>query len=232
MNKKIYIALAMLIIAGLACSTTDEPTSAPPPVVPTAAPAATVAPTKAPAQPTAAPAATKAPEPTKAPASAVTTLKNKSGSITLDVPSSWTQVLNDDTKLGDIPTARIIASPDLKGYEAYTAPGVEFYASASLAKLGGFIQVLDELRGVYLQDCKYNSKDRYDYADDVFEGKWDGLTDCKGTGNVLVVFSGRPKQQKTSLLVFMVVNFPAPDAKAVDTLKLLLDSFDVTGQLP
>jgi len=231
MSKKVYIALAMLIIAGLACSTTDEPTSAPP-AAPTNVPAATVAPTKAPAQPTAAPAATKAPEPTKVPASAVTTLKNKSGSITLDVPSSWSQVLSDDTKLGDIPTARIIASPDLNDYEAYKAPGVEFYASASLAKLGGFIQVLDELRGVYLQDCKYNSKDRYNYTDDVFEGKWDGLTDCKGTGNVLVVFSGRPKQQKTALLVFMVVNFPKPDDKAVDTLKLLLDSFDVIGQLP
>jgi len=226
MNKKIYIALAMLIIAGLACSTTDDPTSAPPPAAPTNAPAATVAPTKAPAQPTAAPAATKAP------ASTVTTLKNKSGVITLDVPSSWNQVLNDDTKLGDIPTARIIASPNLKDYDAYTGPGVEFYASASLAKMGGFIQVLDAMRGAYLTDCKYSSKDRYDYADDAFEGKFDIVTDCKGTGNALIILSGRPKQQKTALLVFMVVNFPKPDDKAVDTLKLLLDSFDVTGQLP
>ena len=232
MNKKIYVVLIMLIIAGLACSTgDDEPTSAPP-AAPTNAPVATVAPTKAPAQPTAAPPATKAPEPTKVPASAVTTLKNKSGSITLDVPSSWTQVLNDDTKLGDIPTARIIASPNLKDYDAYKAPGVEFYASASLAKLGGFIQVLDEMRGAYLQDCKYNSKDRYDYADDVFEGKFDALSNCKGSGNALILLAGRPKQQKTALLVFMVVNFPTPDAKTVDTLKLLLDSFDVTGQLP
>lgn len=236
MNTKIYFVVAMLIVASIACSALDDPTAVPP--APTQAAAPTLVPTKpVVAQPTAAPAATKpAASATQAPAaSGYVTLKDASGALTVDVPATWKDT---DGKLYDLgsasnplPSARIRASTNLADYDNYKADGLEIIASATLARLGGYLQVLDILRADYMTDCKYDK--RYTYKDDFYEGSYDILLNCKNIKDqVVLLFSGRPIKNPTSFLIFMAINFTKDGSTAAAQAKTILDSFDVVGSLP
>jgi hypothetical protein len=233
MNKKVYVVLAMLIVASLACSALDdEPTA-----VPTKASAATLVPTKAGAA-TVAPAATKpAAQPTVAAQGGFETVKDSTGAIQIDMPTEWKDRNLKPVDLGDtktpLPSARIAAATNLKDFYDYKANGAEFIASGTLARLGGYLQVLDFFRSGLMKECKYDK--RYTYADKFYEGSFDLFLTCNGIqGQELVLFSGRPVENKFAHLVLLQVNFTkaGTSQQKVDVLKALLDSFDVIGTLP
>jgi serine protease Do len=158
------------------------------------------------------------------------TVQDDTGAIQISVPAEWNQVdgtkwVDGDTTLG----ASITASADLKAFTGqYYQPGVFFGASKEIAKLGGYVQLLDLYREIYRKDCELSG--RYDYSDSGFEGKYDVYTNCLKQQNSLVVLSARPIKDPTSMLITMVVNMMSDaDVAALDQI---LGSFDVVGMLP
>ena len=158
------------------------------------------------------------------------TVQDDSGTIQVDIPAEWTQVdgqqwIDGETVLGP----SITASADLEAFTYdYFQPGIFFAASSEIAKLGGYVQILDVYRESYRQDCELTG--RYDYADSAFEGKYDLFTNCLGNQNALVVLSARPINDPTSMIVILIANMITDaDFTALDQI---FATFDVVGYLP
>lgn len=158
------------------------------------------------------------------------TVQDDSGSIQITIPDRWTQVNGSNWVDGDLVLgASITAAADVEAFTyEYYEPGVFFAASDEIAKLGGYVQLLDVYRESYRNDCELTG--RYDYADSAFEGKYDLYTSCLGEENALFVLSARPINNPTSFLATLVVNMMTDaDFEALDQI---LASFDVVGSLP
>ena len=158
------------------------------------------------------------------------TVQDDSAAIQVSIPASWSQVdgsnwYEEDVVIG----ASIIAAADLQGFlHGYYEPGMFYGVSDEIAKLGGYVQLLDAYRESYRADCELNG--RYDYSDSAFEGKYDIYSKCLGESNTMVVLTARPIQNKTSMLVTLVVNMITDaDFEALDEI---IASFDVVGMLP
>ena len=158
------------------------------------------------------------------------TVQDDSGTIQVDIPAEWTQVdgqqwIDGETALGP----SITASADLEAFTYdYFQPGIFFAASSEIAKLGGYVQILDVYRESYRQDCELTG--RYDYTDSAFEGKYDLFTNCLGNQNALVVLSARPINDPTSMIVILIANMITDaDFTALDQI---FATFDVVGNLP
>lgn len=158
------------------------------------------------------------------------TVQDETGAIQVDIPVEWTQVdgqpwYDGDTVLG----ASITAAADLEAFNNdYYEPGIFFAASKEIAKLGGYVQILDLYRESYLEDCDLT--DRFDYEDSAFEGKYDLFTNCLGQANALVVLSARPINNPTSMIITLIANLIS-DAD-YDALDQIFATFDVVGNLP
>lgn len=154
-----------------------------------------------------------------------TAWQDSTGAIQVEVPTSWTdtdgsQWVSDNQTIG----ASITASTSLNDFNSgYSVPGVFFGVSTNLATLGGYVQLLDVASESYRSSCKY--KGRFDYADSVYEGKYDLYVNCNGAGNTLVVLSARPIQNKTALLVLLLGN--AMNDADLNALDHILATFDV-----
>jgi serine protease Do len=138
--------------------------------------------------------------------SSYVTVQDDEGAIQVDIPAEWTQVDGSVWVDGDITYgASITASADLEAFTyGYYQPGLFYAASDEIAKLGGFVQLLDVYRDSYMTDCEL--ADRYDYEDSAFEGKYDLLTNCLGEDNVLLILSARPINDPSAYLVLLIVN--------------------------
>ncbi len=158
------------------------------------------------------------------------TVQDDEGAIQVDIPEEWTQVdgsvwIDEGTTIG----AAISASADLEAFTyGYYQPGIFFAASDEIAKLGGYVQLLDLYRDSYLGDCELTG--RYDYVDSAFEGKYDLFTNCLGEENALFVLSARPINDPLSMLVILIVNMVLDSD--FDALDQILATFDVVGYLP
>jgi hypothetical protein len=62
----------------------------------------------------------------------------------------------------------------------WSEPGVIFNVSDDLARLGGYVQLLDFQRERWLQECELDN--RYDYEDALYRGKFDVFENCGGPG--------------------------------------------------
>jgi serine protease Do len=158
------------------------------------------------------------------------TVQDDSGAIQVSIPAAWVQVdgsnwYEEDVVIG----ASIMAAPDLEAFQSgYYEPGMLFLVSDEIAKLGGYVQLLDVYRESYRADCELNG--RYDYSDSGFEGKYDLYSKCLGEQNTLLVLTARPIQNKTSMLITLVVNMMTDSD--FDALDQITASFDVVGVLP
>ncbi len=158
------------------------------------------------------------------------TVQDSYGAIQVNVPSSWSEVNGDPWVVdGEIIGASITAAASLDGFNnTYSEPGVFFAVSDDVAKLAGYVELLDAYRDVFKGDCNY--KGRYDYKDSAYEGAYDVYSQCAGASNTMVVLSARPQQYKTSMLVTVFVNLMSEsDAAALDEI---MRTFDVVGTLP
>lgn len=170
-------------------------------------------------------------EPAQAPiTSGYVTVQDDEGAIQVDIPADWAQVdgakwLDGNVTLG----AAITASSDLEAFNyGYYQPGLFYAASDEIAKLGGYVQLLDVYRDIYSQDCELIG--RYDYGDSAFEGKYDLYSSCLGEQNTLFVLSSRPINNPSSMLLVLVVNMITDSD--FDALDQILATFDVVGYLP
>ena len=158
------------------------------------------------------------------------TVQDNAGSIQVNVPSAWAEVNGDPWVVnGETIGASITAAASLDNFNnSYNEPGVFFAASDDVAKLAGYIQLLDLYRDSFKGDCKF--KGRYDYKDSAYEGAYDVYEACAGASDTMVVLSARPQQYKTSMLVTVIVNILTDsDAAALDEI---MRTFDVVGTLP
>jgi len=71
---------------------------------------------------------------------------------------------------------------------------VFFGASDDLAKLGGYVNLLDVRRDDLIDDCKYDN--RYEYEDVVYRGKYDLFENCGESGNVYIVLTAVPRKTR------------------------------------
>ncbi len=158
------------------------------------------------------------------------TVQDDYGAIQVSIPASWDEVDGSPWYSdGDLIGASITAAADLDAFiNTYSEPGVYFGVSDDLAELGGYIQLLDVYRDIFKSECDLEG--RYDYEDIAYEGSYDVFSDCAGAGNVMVVLSARPIQNKTAFLLVVMVNIM--NDSDLDALDVILDTFDVVGALP
>lgn len=151
--------------------------------------------------------------------------------IIVDVPSSWGDI---DGRAwadeGDIIGASVYAAPDLDGFlNTWSTPGLIFNVSDDLARLGGYIQLLDIYRDQFIQYCDLD--DRYDYDDGYYRGSFDYYVRCGGsTGADYLILSAVPVDGSQQLLILVEVQILS-DAD-VDAADRILATFDVIGALP
>lgn len=149
--------------------------------------------------------------------------------IQVSVPASWSEIdgsawVDSEEVIG----AAITAAASIDNFNAYyTEPGVFFGATDDIARLGGYIQVLDVYRDWFREDCTFEYRE--DYEDAAFEGAFDVFSNCLDSGNVVVILSAKPLNS-TNLLVLVMVNIMS-DAD-LDALDKILSTFNVIGPLP
>jgi hypothetical protein len=168
-------------------------------------------------------AASAAPPPTEPPGPEVgaspppglVTLTDDTGTITVDVPSSWTDV--DTAPAGENPW--ISATPDFVGFiSTFDVPGVTFEAvpytadTATVARERGFAG-----------SCAYEQVQPYD--DGLFVGSHLIDTGCgdAGTSEYHVIAANPSNQAFTALLDIQLTAFDE-----VSTLEAILDTFNLT----
>lgn len=153
------------------------------------------------------------------------------GSIQMEVPGAWSEVDGSAwVDGGEVIGASLVAAPDLEGFlTTWSTPGVAFSVSDDLAKLGGYIQLLDIVRETYLEGCELDG--RYDYQDPLYRGRYDLFRNCGGAGGSwALVLSAVPIDEPQAFLILVEVVM-VTDAD-VDALERILDTFQVVGPLP
>ena len=160
------------------------------------------------------------------------TVYDDTGAIAVNVPNAWTEldttVWESSWGSSDFTAASIIATTDFTAYNNWTAPGVWFAASEDWGNIGGYIQLLDGVKGWYQDDCEFDS--RGDYDDIAFEGGYDIWKNCGAADSTNVVIGARPKGDTDAYLV--LVQIQVLDDADLDALDIILESFDRVGDLP
>ena len=145
-----------------------------------------------------------------------TPLVDLTGTITISVPSSWT-----DVSLAEFDPARrlIEATPDWYQYFVLAAPGVVYRAYPEDRP------ALEPLKtSVWLDDCTHGPVQTYD--DGVFVGYIEVFDNCDGTATRVVQLEAHPRNG--TFLAEVVVFLPdASDDTAI--LDGLLSSFNIAG---
>ncbi len=150
--------------------------------------------------------------------------------IQVAIPTIWTQVDGSPwVSDGEIIGSSISAAADLDRFNNYyDESGIFFGVSDEVAKLAGYIQLLDAYREIFRGDCRVEG--RFKYEDSAFEGSYDVYKNCAGSQNTMVVLSARPIANKTSMLVTILFNIMYEEDYAA--LDQVLATFDVVGYLP
>ena len=166
-----------------------------------------------------------------------TAVTDNNNIIQLEIPSAWSDVDGSpwDSDWGGIKftAPSIEASTNLDDFKNYSAPGVFFTASDRLGEIGGFIELLDGVKGWFDKDCTRDQNNYHidygtgDWSDPLYEGKFDVWKNCKGTGTKVFMLAARPKDNPTAYLMLVEIHFTS-DADLKD-LAHILDTFKVIG---
>lgn len=158
------------------------------------------------------------------------TVTDDYGSIQMDIPNEWTDINGGYWQDGgDTIGAAISASADLEAYnQTWDESGVFFGASDDLAKLGGYVNLLDVRRDAFIESCKLDG--RYDYEDAYYRGKYDLFTNCASSGNAYIVLTAVPRDNPQAFLI--LVEMQITKEADFDALDRILATFDVIGVLP
>jgi len=162
-------------------------------------------------------------------------VKDNTNTIEVEIPSAWSDI-NGEVWTSDwgglkFDAPSITAASNLTDYNSYKAPGVFFAASDRLGQIGGFVELLDGVKGWYENDCKFDGRNEYGkeggYYDILYEGKFDLWKNCGGTNTEVMVLAARPKADPTAYL--MLVEVRILSEADLEALIHILDSFEVIG---
>lgn len=161
------------------------------------------------------------------------TVTDDYGAIQVEVPAAWTDVdgraWEDE---GDVIGAMITAAADLEAYyDTWSEPGVQFSVSDDLARLGGYVQILDLYRDLYRDECELEGRYEYGEDDPYYRGRYDLYKKCGGSGGSwFLVLSAVPKDDPQAYVLNVQVVIVS-DAD-IEALEHILQSFAVVGELP
>lgn len=159
------------------------------------------------------------------------TITDDFGSVQLEVPVDWAETSGEPWYFdGDVIGAELIAAPDLDGFlDTWDVPGVMFSVSDDLAKLAGYLQILDIMQEDLLTDCEFDG--RFDYEDSLYRGKYDLFKKCGGPGGAAyMVLSAVSKDDQFSYLILVETQMISDNDW--DVSQHILDTFQVIGELP
>lgn len=158
------------------------------------------------------------------------TVTDNYGAIQVSIPTAWGEVSGEPWYDGnDIIGSSIVAAASIDGfYNTYGEPGVFFGVSDDVARLAGYIQLLDVYRDSFVGDCPLDG--RYPYEDSAFLGSYDVFVNCGSPRSTIIVLAARPVVNQTSFLATVMVQILS-DADLV-ALDEILRTFDVVGTLP
>jgi serine protease Do len=149
-----------------------------------------------------------------------------SGALSMEVPAEWSDVggvpwVLDDQEIG----AQITASPDIDAYlNGWDTPGVFFGATTQLDAVGDVESFLDS--NSFANSCTYDG--RFDYSDALYTGKYDSYSKCGGTDAAFYVIAAQPESKD----VFLVVQIQAQTEADLAVVDQVINTFQVTGDLP
>ncbi len=153
------------------------------------------------------------------------TCVDDSGTLQVDVPDYWTDVLGSSWNFeGEDIGVAISAAPSLSDFQSfYDAEGLFFGASDTFAKYGGYVQFLDYYTDGYSGDCTLVG--RYDYNDGLYRGKYDAYSNCGGVdGYDAYVLSAVDIVDPTAAIILLEIqSFPGDSA----TVEQIWSSFYV-----
>jgi len=152
-------------------------------------------------------------------------VEDDSGTITLAIPTEWSDVQGGRWMIDEVdygPT--ITAAPDIEAWvNGWATPGVFFGASSSLRAeldVNGILDLSD-----FSDVCTLDA--RYDYEDPLYVGAYDVYNECGGEGSTFIQLAAEPADGSYILLLQMVLVGDA-DLEAIDQI---LNTFQVVGEL-
>jgi len=149
------------------------------------------------------------------------TITDDSGTLTVQVPTAWTDRNGANWNYdGAIVGVSVAAAPSLDGfYNSWSTPGMFFAASSDLvSQLSSIGDLLDAHQ---FPECTYDGRSQY--SDQVYHGVYDVWLDCGGTSTAFVVLEAYPDDESFVVLVQVQIVSDA-DLEALDKL---LGSFDL-----
>lgn len=158
------------------------------------------------------------------------TVTDDYGAIQMDIPVEWGEVngsywVDGEETIG----AAISAAADLDAFNnTWSESGVFFGASDDLAKLGGYVNLLDVRREAFIGSCKLTG--RSDYEDALYRGKYDLFENCDNTGNMYIVLTAVPNDNSQAFLI--LVEMQITKEADFDALERIIATFQVIGSLP
>lgn len=163
-------------------------------------------------------------------------LSDDLGALYIEVPSWWNDVSGQMWEATwkanlNFQAANIVAAPSLDDFYSYwSAPGVDFAASADWGKIGGYVQLLDDAAFTWYEgNCEKTG--RYDYEDVKFEGRFD-VWDC-GIDADVIVLGARPISDPFAYLVLLQIqlgeDWGDSDGAIEDRIS---ETFDIVSTLP
>ena len=152
-------------------------------------------------------------------------VQDDSGTISMEVPTDWTDINGSSWMYnGAAIGVSITSAPSVENFDtSFLAPGVFFGASSEFAKYGGYIQFLDYYTGPdgfdYRGNCTYHTGQRYDYNDGIYRGKFDYFYNCGGQGGYdAYVLSAVSIENQGAFIIMIIVQVPAGDGVNVDSI--------------
>ncbi len=167
------------------------------------------------------------------------TVQDDYGAIQMDIPVEWGDVDGSPWVDGeDVIGSAISAAADLNAYfSSWDESGVFFGVSDDLAKLGGYVNLLDYYRSEYDENyggqCKFEARVNYgegDWEDPYYRGKLDIFSRCDGGDNYFIVLSAVPRNNQLAYLI--MVQMAITNDADYEALDQIMATFDVVGTLP
>lgn len=163
-----------------------------------------------------------APATTVAAAGASITVVDDTGTVSVDVPATWTE---SETAPGESGSPFLIAGPDLASYfsdDPAISNSVPMVLIRSTTEITDPASSISFISGVLAGDC--TPKEIQPFDDNVYVGSMQVFSDCGGTATFKVIIVAAPPSQAGTITVVVQaqdVNDPA--------LELILGSFQLIG---
>jgi serine protease Do len=155
-------------------------------------------------------------------------ISDDSEAVQMEVPAEWADRRSGGWPGDGFEGVSITASSDVDEFlSGYSTPGVFFAASREAAESYEPAGLLDAMRDdIGVGQCTRG--ERADYEDPFYKGKYDLYTSCGGSQARIIVVAAVPDDRAFITLVLV----QASAAADLDALDRILDTFQVTGDLP